>query len=169
MSGSVELTTDLGTITFKFRPDASPETCAYISKLVADGLYNGACFYRADFVIQFGLRTPGGQVIENRHGPLHVNEQQMNVKLSNTRGALSIAHWDCVSACGTGCQTHAPDCGGAEVFINLKTNSHLDDTWGGYCVFAQVEDEASFQVVDAIEKAKKESKIDTHIRSARLV
>ena len=45
-----------------------------------------------------------------------------------------------------------PDCGNTEFFINLKANTHLDDAYGGYCVFAEVEasDAASFQVVDAI-------------------
>ena len=36
-----------------------------------------------------------------------------------------------------------------------QDNAHLDTTWGGYCVFAEVADGNSMQVVDAIEKAKK--------------
>ena len=58
--------------------------------------------------------------------------------MSNTRGTAAIAHWD------------VPDCGNSEFFINLGTNAHLDEAYGGYCVFAQVEDDASFQVVDSI-------------------
>ena len=58
--------------------------------------------------------------------------------MSNTRGTAAIAHWD------------VPDCGNSEFFINLGTNAHLDEAYGGYCVFAQVEDDASFAIVDAI-------------------
>ena len=35
----------------------------------------------------------------------------------------------------------------------MKHNSHLDSAYGGYCVFAQVEDDASFKVVDTIAAA----------------
>lgn len=52
-------------------------------------------------------------------------------------------------------RTHrdVPDCGNSEFFINLKTNTHLDEAYGGYCVFAQTEDEESFKVIDAIASA----------------
>ena len=70
-------------------------------------------------------------------------------RVSNTRGTAAIAHWD------------VPDCGNSEFFINLGTNAHLDSAYGGYCVFAQVEDDASFKVVDAIAEAiKKVGKVD---------
>ena len=69
-------------------------------------------------------------------------------KVSNTRGTAAIAHWD------------VPDCGNSEFFINLGTNAHLDEAYGGYCVFAQVEDDASFAIVDAIAAAvKSKSKV----------
>ena len=64
-------------------------------------------------------------------------------RVSNTRGTAAIAHWD------------VPDCGNSEFFINLGTNAHLDEAYGGYCVFAQVEDDASFAIVDAIAAAVK--------------
>ena len=50
-----------------------------------------------------------------------------------------------------------PDNGNSEFFINLQTNSHLDEVYGGYCVFAQVSesDTASFAVVDKIAAAVK--------------
>uniref|UniRef100_A0A7S4GCQ1 peptidylprolyl isomerase n=1 Tax=Eutreptiella gymnastica TaxID=73025 RepID=A0A7S4GCQ1_9EUGL len=135
----------------KLRPDLAPQTCQYISKIVSDGLYNGCCFYRADFVIQAGLTKATGGNVANPYGRLTVNES----KGHNGRGSVAIAHWDCVEGCGTSCTKHAPDCGGSEWFINLKDNAHLDTTWGGYCVFAEVADGNSMQVVDAIEKAKK--------------
>lgn len=43
-----------------------------------------------------------------------------------------------------------PDCGNTECFINLGENTHLDEAYGGYCVFAEVVDEACFAVVDQI-------------------
>ena len=48
-----------------------------------------------------------------------------------------------------------PDCGNTEFFINLKLNAHLDDAYGGYSVFAEVADDASFAVVDKIAVAVK--------------
>lgn len=55
-----------------------------------------------------------------------------------------------------------PDCGNSEIFINLGTNSHLDEAYGGYCVFATCEgDVESLRVVDAIASAvKQRGKVD---------
>ena len=61
--------------------------------------------------------------------------------MSNTRGTCAVAHFD------------VPDNGNSEWFINLQDNAHLDDAYGGYCVFAQVEDAASFATVDKIAAA----------------
>ena len=70
-----------------------------------------------------------------------MNETSTGTVISNSRGTAAIAHWD------------VPDCGNSEFFINLGSNSHLDSAYGGYCVFAEVQDEASFSVVDAIAEA----------------
>ena len=48
-----------------------------------------------------------------------------------------------------------PDNGNSEFFINLQTNAHLDNVYGGYCVFAEVADDASFATVDKIAAAIK--------------
>merc|ERR1712113_1333391 len=101
---------------------------------VTDGLYNGTTFYRSDFVIQCGLHGSG----RKPPGDIKKNETKDNVFVSNTRGTCAIAHWD------------VPDNGNTEFFINLHTNAHLDDVYGGYCVFAEVADDASFEVVDRI-------------------
>mmetsp|Transcript_14627 Transcript_14627/g.28821 ORF Transcript_14627/g.28821 Transcript_14627/m.28821 type:complete len:166 (+) Transcript_14627:97-594(+) len=162
---SIVLQTALGDITLTLRPDVAPTTCEYISKLVASKAYDGCCFYRSDFVIQMGLTTVDGKKVKNPQARLTVNE----AKLSNVRGAVAIAHWDCVRSCGTGCRSHDPDCGGSEFFINLKANVHLDTTWGGYCVFATVADQKSLGVVDAIAKAKKQDKKNILIKKAILV
>ena len=76
---------------------------------------------------------------------LSVNENFTGARRSNTRGTASFAHWD------------VPDAGAAEFFINLGANAHLDEAYGGYCVFAAVDaaDAASFVVVDQIAEAVK--------------
>ena len=135
---TVQLTTELGVISLTLLPDAAPQTVAQISKLVSSGIYNGTSFYRSDFVIQFGLHGTGRTAAD-----LTVNETQCGPRITNARGTAAIAHFD------------VPDCGGSEIFINLQANPHLDTAYGGYCVFAQVEDPASFDTVDAIAAAVK--------------
>ena len=134
---SLLITTPLGGITLRLRPDAAPTTAAYITKLVQHKLYDGASFYRSDFVIQMGTH---GMNRPNPEGDLKVNETKSNKIVSNTRGTAAVAHWD------------VPDCGNSEFFINLGTNAHLDDAYGGYCVFADIpeSDATSFATVDAI-------------------
>ena len=140
---SLVITTKLGGVRLRMRPDAAPQTVEYITRAVRDGVYAKAGFYRSDFVIQCGLHGTG---VTNPSGDLRVNESSTHTVVSNTRGTASIAHWD------------VPDCGNTEFFINLGANAHLDTAYGGYCVFAQVEDDASFEVVDALAKAIKEQK-----------
>ena len=101
------------------------------------GLYDGTSFYRSDFVIQMGLfGTKDGQ----NPGDLPINETSTGVRISNTRGTVAIAHFD------------VPDNGNTEFFINLGANTHLDDVYGGYCVFAEVDkdDATSWATIDAI-------------------
>ena len=71
-----------GNITLKLRPDAAPKTVAHISKLVGDGLYNGCCFYRSDFVIQCGLHGRANK--QPPFGNLPVNETKSGAFVSNT-------------------------------------------------------------------------------------
>ena len=152
---SFTITTDSGAIRLSFRSDAAPETVKYITKLIGHGLYNGASFYRSDFVIQCGTH---GMNRPNPEGNLSVNETHTGATVSNTRGTASIAHWD------------VPDCGNSEFFINLQTNAHLDAAYGGYCVFAQVDpnDAASNATMDAIAAAIKGGKPKVAIQSVAL-
>ena len=136
MSGFV-IKTELGDINMSFRPDAAPESVAYYTDLIKSQLFDGVTFYRSDFVIQMGTHGTSKKAPKD----LHVNETHKAPKVSNTRGTAAIAHWD------------VPDCGNSEFFINLKSNGHLDDAYGGYCVFAEVADDASFAVVDKIAAA----------------
>jgi len=136
MATHLTIETEFGAIRLRLRPDAAPVTVGYITECVKAGLYDGhSSFYRSDFVIQCGLHGSG---VHNPNGDLPVNEAKTGTILSNTRGTAAIAHWD------------VPDCGNTEFFINLSANAHLDHAYGGYCVFAVVEDDASFGVVDKI-------------------
>jgi len=148
MSSALTIATPLGSIVLKLRRDAAPETVSYIEKLVKTKLYDGAAFYRSDFVIQMGTH---GMNRPNPEGDLKVNETKTGTFVSNTRGTAAVAHWD------------VPDCGNSEFFINLQANSHLDEAYGGYCVFAQVDaaDAQSFSVVDALAaEIKRSGKVD---------
>jgi cyclophilin family peptidyl-prolyl cis-trans isomerase len=141
MNTTLTLSTDLGLIVLRLRRDAAPTTVAHLEKLVEAGLFTGVVFYRSDFVIQTGLQTADGRGVPNPFPALPVNESDLTPRVSNARGTAAFGHWD------------VPDCGNSDWFINLKANPHLDTAYGGYAVFAQVEDAASFAVVDAIAAA----------------
>ncbi len=137
---SLVFETGLGRIVLRLRSDAAPRTVEYITQCVNAGLYNGRNFYRSDFVIQCGLYGSG---ITHSFGDLSSNETNSGVRISNTRGTCAIAHFD------------VPDNGNTEFFINLQANTHLDQAYGGYCVFAEVVGDDSFAVVDKIAKMVK--------------
>jgi len=130
------MSTELGLITLTLRYDSAPVTAAYIADAAQQGLYDGRSFYRSDFVIQCGLH-PDACPLPN----LTVNETNAHQFVSNTRGTCAIAHFD------------VPDNGNLEFFVNLQANTHLDDAYGGYCVFAEVADDASFATVEKIASA----------------
>ena len=136
---SLLIKTSLGPITLLLRPDAAPQTVAHVKNLVSASLFNNVEFYRSDFVIQMGLY---GTNKVNKFPDLPVNESLIQPLLSNTRGTVSIAHHD------------VPDNGNSEMFINLGANTHLDEAYGGYCVFAEVDTSngISFETVDKIAK-----------------
>eukprot|EP00931_Biecheleriopsis_adriatica_P054788 TRINITY_DN32278_c0_g1_i1.p1 TRINITY_DN32278_c0_g1~~TRINITY_DN32278_c0_g1_i1.p1 ORF type:complete len:181 (-),score=35.81 TRINITY_DN32278_c0_g1_i1:192-713(-) len=129
-----KMSTSCGVISMKLRHDAAPATCSYIVEAVKQGLYDEKSFYRSDFVIQCGLHGSGVEP----PGNISKNETREGVFVSNTRGTCAVAHWD------------VPDNGNTEFFINLKANTHLDDAYGGYCVFAEVDGEDSLKVVDRV-------------------
>ncbi|KAJ8608973.1 hypothetical protein CTAYLR_008966 [Chrysophaeum taylorii] len=124
----------LRVVRLKLRPDAAPETVKFISRAVASGLYDGTSFYRSDFVIQCGIH---GSTKTNPFGSLPVNETKLHAQLSNVRGTCAIAHFE-------------GDNGSTEFFINISANQHLDDVWGGYCVFAEVADDDAMMVCSRI-------------------
>ena len=109
---SLIITSALGAITLKLRRDAAPVSVDYYIKLAQQGFFDNCAFYRSDFVIQCGVH---GLNRKNPLGDLPLNETHQGVNISNTRGTAAIAHFD------------VPDNGNSEFFINLQTNSHLDD------------------------------------------
>lgn len=137
MAQQIILSTALGRIVLSLCADVAPQTVAHFVRLAQSKTLDGCTFYRSDFVIQFGMH---GMSRKSPFPPLAVNESAARGHLSNTRGALAVAHWD------------VPDCGDSEFFISLKENTHLDTAYGGYCVFAVVAqgDVASWAVVDKI-------------------
>jgi cyclophilin family peptidyl-prolyl cis-trans isomerase len=131
--------TECGDITAAFCPECAPVTCGHISNLINAKLFDGVKFYRSDFVIQFGLWSTSKK---NTFPNLSINETSLHEIKGNTRGTFAVAHHD------------TPDNGNSEVFINLQNNSHLDRTYGGYCVFAEVIDSSdNTTTIDCIAKA----------------
>merc|ERR1712232_869729 len=116
-----------GKIKLVLRPDAAPQTVEHMLTLVKDGLLNTSCFHRADIALACGLEHPDGSKVNNTFGKLQVNETHKHNVLSNRRGTVAMAHFE-------------NECGGSEFFINLKDNHHLDSTYGGFCVWAEVAD-----------------------------
>lgn len=146
----IEFTTTRGAIRVELRRDAAPVTTRFIIDAVRAGAYDGTSFYRSDFVVQGGLHGT-----KNDYGKkLPVNETQSGVRLSNVRGTCSVAHFD------------VPDNGSTEWFVNLGDNAHLDEAYGGYCVFGVVDD-ATMPVVDRIAADIKASNVPVSIVRAR--
>eukprot|EP00929_Paragymnodinium_shiwhaense_P052722 TRINITY_DN26408_c0_g1_i1.p1 TRINITY_DN26408_c0_g1~~TRINITY_DN26408_c0_g1_i1.p1 ORF type:complete len:159 (-),score=24.87 TRINITY_DN26408_c0_g1_i1:152-628(-) len=146
MARVAALATGLGPIRLVLRPDAAPKTAEHFCKIINERLYDNCCFYRSDFVIQGGLQRLDGSGVANPHPDLPVNETKAGPRVTNDRGTVAFGHWD------------VPDNGNSEFFINLQHNPHLDDAYGGYCVFAQIDpsDAESFRTVDAIAQSIKQ-------------
>lgn len=152
----IRVSTELGDIRLDICEKEAPITALHFLKLIKDQLYDGACFYRSDFVIQGGLRTPKGERIDNPYDDIAKNEASLPGALSNKRGTVSVGHWD------------VPDNGNSEFFINLKDNPHLDKAYGGYAIWARVSDDESLNVVDSIAKALVKTKA-VKIKSVSLI
>jgi len=133
------ISTSLGEITCNLTPDTAPVTAAHAAMVISTGVFNNTTFYRSDFVIQFGLY---GSDHVNSIPNLSTNESRRNLPngRSNTRGTLAVAHHD------------VPDNGNNEYFINLQDNTHLDEAYGGYAIFAVVadNDSASWRTINKI-------------------
>ena len=139
MKLAIELT-DGSKVSLELYPQEKPETVEHVKRLAESKIWDGTKFYRSDFVVQGGTHGSG------RNPPkLGVNETRVGRRISNTRGTAALAHFD------------VPDNGAGEFFISVQDNPHLDDAYGGYCVFGAIAegDSASFATLDALGSAIK--------------
>lgn len=118
--------TTKGDLTIELYPDQAPKTVANILDLVDTGFYDGLIFHRVlpNFVIQAGGYLPN---MDSREEPRTVVNESNN-GLKNDKYTLSMA------------RLSDPDSAGAQFYINLKNNTHLNYRRGapGYTVFGRV-------------------------------
>lgn len=97
--------TSMGTITFRFFPEAAPKAVENFRKLAEKGYYNGVTFHRVikDFMIQGGDPKGDGTGGESYTGKDF--EDEFDKKLLNLRGSLVMAN-------------AGPNTNGSQFFIN---------------------------------------------------
>lgn len=120
--------TNKGDLTAELLPLEAPKTVENILDLVDSGFYDGLIFHRVidGFVAQTGGHLPDMQY---RDAPRTVINESQN-GLENRKYTLSMA------------RTNDPDSAGAQFYINLNDNTHLDYRPGqpGYTVFGRLID-----------------------------
>ena len=140
----VVMETTMGTIKIELFAGKAPITAKNFLDYVSAGFFDNTIFHRVvpGFVVQ------GGGYLENMTPkpirPGIKNESKNGLK--NLRGTLSMARYD------------NPDSATSQFFINLKDNSTLDPSGGGwgYAVFGKVID--GMAVVDKIAEVKTATK-----------
>jgi cyclophilin family peptidyl-prolyl cis-trans isomerase len=134
----VALDTTMGMIKVELLATKAPATVKNFLEYVNSGFYNGTIVHRVDFVIGLGGYTEA--LTGKPARPAIKNESKNGLK--NLRGTLAMARYD------------DPNSATSQFFINLKDNSHLDPSGGGfgYAVFGKVIE--GMDVVDKIAKAK---------------
>ena len=136
---AVEIVTSVGSMTIELWPRQAPQTVGNFLELVDAGFYEGLVFHRVipGFMIQAGgydanmnLRSPQRTV---------VNESANGER--NLRWTVAMARLE------------DPDSAGAQFYINVVDNPHLDATPGqpGYTVFGRLID--GHDVAERIESA----------------
>jgi peptidyl-prolyl cis-trans isomerase B (cyclophilin B) len=139
----VKMQTNYGAITIQLYPDKAPKTVENFLNYVKSGFYNGTLFHRVidGFMIQGGGMEPGMR--EKMTNPPIENEATNG--LSHTVGTVAMA------------RTPDPHSASSQFFINVADNNFLNHTaktpqgWG-YCVFGEVIDRDSMEVVNQIKK-----------------
>lgn len=120
------ITTNYGTIIFKFLPDKAPQTVDNFKKLANQGFYNGSKFHRVipGFMIQGGDPNSKGadRTSYGSGGPGYTVPDEFS-DISHVRGIVSMAN------------TGQPNSGGSQFFIVVKDSPFLD---GKYSVFGYV-------------------------------
>jgi len=134
----VALETTMGTIKVQLYANKAPITTKNFLDYVNSGFYSGTIVHRVDFVVGFGGYTE--TLAAKPTGPAIKNESKNGLK--NMRGTLAMARYD------------NPNSATSQFFINLKDNTHLDPSGGGfgYAVFGKVLE--GMDVVDKIAKVK---------------
>jgi cyclophilin family peptidyl-prolyl cis-trans isomerase len=134
----VAIDTTMGTIKAELFADKSPITTRNFLAYVNMGFYTGTIVHRVDFVIGLGGYT---EALTGKPTMAGIKNESKN-GLKNSRGTLAMARYD------------DPNSATSQFFINLKNNTHLDPSGGGfgYAVFGKVIE--GMDVVDSIAKAK---------------
>ncbi len=136
----VEFETTLGALAFELWPGKAPATVANFLQLVDDGFHVGTIFHRviAGFMVQAGGYDA---TMTLRQAPRQVPNESANGE-RNRRWTVAMAR-------------HAdPDSAGAQFYLNMADNAHLDATPGqpGYTVFGRLV--AGRAVAERIESAE---------------
>lgn len=139
-----KITTSKGVIIIKLTPDFTPTAVSNFAALAKDGFYDGLNFHRVipGFMAQGGCpnRTGTG-------GPdWTIKCETKGEGQKHVKGSLSMAH-------------AGPNTGGSQFFICFVPCPHLD---GGHTVFGNIEvqDKASFSVLDSIKQGDIIEKIE---------
>ncbi len=134
--------TNKGTINVELFDEQAPKTVGNFVELARDGFYDGLVFHRVikDFMIQGGC--PKG---DGTGGPGYkFNDEKSALQLKHTGpGTLSMAN-------------AGPNTNGSQFFITHVATPWLD---GQHAVFGRVADDASQDVVKAIEQGDAMSKV----------
>lgn len=118
--------TNMGTIVFKFHPEAAPKTVENFKKLADEKFYDGTKFHRVipDFMIQGG--DPNSRDADrSKHGtggPGYTIDAEFN-SIKHKRGIVSMARARDINSAGS------------QFFIVVKDSSFLD---GQYTAFGEV-------------------------------
>ena len=132
--------TNKGVLTVELLPLNAPKTVENILDLVDAGFYDGLIFHRV--ISRFVVQTGGYLAdMEYRDAPRTVVNESEN-GIENRKYTLSMA------------RTADPDSAGAQFYINLNDNTHLDYRPGqpGYTVFGKLID--GMDVADEIGQAE---------------
>ena len=138
MADTVLIETPQGNIEIELLKDDAPKTVANFLNYIQSGRYHKSFLHRSvpGFVIQGGGFTWTGT---NSNFIFTFDSIENEFKIPNTRGTVAMAK-----------RSGAPDSATSQWFINLADNSaNLDNTNGGYTVFARVIGDG-MAVVDAI-------------------
>ncbi|MCP4727218.1 MAG: peptidylprolyl isomerase [bacterium] len=121
------LETSMGTIKFKFFPDAAPNHCASFKKLANNGFYDGTLFHRVaiNFVIQGGdIFSRNDDPSDDGSGDPGFNLDAEFSDISHKRGVVSTAR-----------QVNDVNTGNSQFFIMHANHPRLNQE---YSVFGEV-------------------------------